>query len=362
MKADIRDFTLEELTELIKKMGEPAHRARQIFRWLYSKNVRAFGAMTDLPKGLVRRLEDEIGIGRISCEEKSVSRDGTEKFLWKLGDGRFVESVLIRVPGEGGRRTLCLSTQVGCKFKCPFCASGAGGFTRNLRVSEILDQIVSVQEAASLRITNIVFMGMGEPLDNYDNVVKAIRIMNDPAGLGIGARKITVSTCGIVPAIRCLKDLGLQIELSVSLHSAEDALRDSLVPSNRKYPLKELESALKEYTRDTGRVITLEYTLISGVNDTDKSADKLAAFAKRIKGKVNLIACNPSSGKKGKPGQGRLSEFRKVLEEKGVTATIRRSKGDDIMAACGQLAARQRTENRGQKAEDRGQKAEDGQR
>lgn len=353
MNANIKDFTLEELTELIKDMGEPVHRARQIFRWLYSKNVTSFGAMTDLPRDLVRRLESEFSVRCISCEEASVSRDGTKKFLWKLDDGQCVESVLIKVPGEGGRRTLCLSTQVGCKFKCPFCASGAGGFTRDLRVSEILDQIVSVQEAASMRMTNIVFMGMGEPLDNYDNVVKAIRIMNDPAGLGIGARKITVSTCGIVPGIRRLKDLGLQIELSVSLHSADDALRDSLVPANRKYPLKELEDALKKYTKDTGRIITLEYTLISGVNDTDALADKLAAFAKRIKGKVNLIACNPSSGKRGKPEQRRLSEFREALEKKGVTATIRASKGDDIMAACGQLAAKKRTDDGRRTTDDR---------
>ena len=342
MNIDIRDLTLEELTELIKKMGEPAHRARQIFRWLYRSNARDFRSMTDLPRDLAQRLEKEIDIGSLFCEEKAVSGDGTEKFLWKLRDGKCVESVFIKVPGENGRRTLCLSTQVGCKFKCTFCASGANGFTRDLSVSEILDQIVSVQEATSSRMTNIVFMGMGEPLDNYDNVVKAIRVMNDPAGLGIGARKITVSTCGIVPAIRRLKDLGLQIELSVSLHSAEDALRGSLVPANRKYPLKELESALKEYTLHTGRVITLEYTLINGVNDTDGSANKLAAFAKRIKAKVNLIACNPVPGKAGKPAPGRINDFVKILEKKGVTATIRRSKGDDIMAACGQLAAKRR--------------------
>lgn len=298
--------------------------------------------MTDIPKDLIARLENAFEIHLPVCEERLISADGTEKFLWKLRDGEMVESVLVKGKGEVTRRTICLSTQVGCKFKCPFCASGTRGFLRDLSASEIVGQLVSVQSLTSCRAGNVVFMGMGEPLDNYDNVIKAIRIMNDPAGLGIGARKITISTCGIVPAIERLKGLGLQIELSVSLHSAEDSLRDRLVPVNRKYPLKELERALSAYFKDTGRVVTLEYTLIKGVNDGENDARKLAALAKRLKAKVNLIACNPATMRTPGPEGGRKESFLDVLRRSGVTATLRRSKGSDIMAACGQLAAKKR--------------------
>lgn len=343
MKPDLRNFTIDELIALIVSMGEKPHRAKQIFRWLYAKGADSFREMTDLPKSLIERLEREVRINALRCEERLVSRDGTEKFLWELVDGEFVESVLIKVAGAAGRRTLCLSTQVGCKFKCPFCASGTNGFKRNLAAFEILGQIVEAERLAPGRVGNIVFMGMGEPLDNYDNVIKAVRIMNDPKGLGIGARKITISTCGVVPGIERLEKLGLQVELSVSLHATDDELRDELVPANRKYPLKELERVLAGYFESTGRVVTLEYTLIKDVNDGDKDAERLAAFAKKIKAKVNLIACNPLV-MKGREAlaPGRIETFRAILMRKSVTATIRRSKGDDIMAACGQLAARKK--------------------
>lgn len=343
MKTDIREFSFEKLRDKMTAMGQPAHRAKQIFRWLYNKLASDFRSMTDLPKDLILFLERDLQIGTLHCEERLVSRDGTQKFLWELGDGEYIESVLIKGAAGKETRTLCVSTQVGCKFKCPFCASGKKNFVRDLGAAEILDQIICVQRLSACRISNIVFMGMGEPLDNYDNLVKAIRVMNDPEGMGIGARKITVSTCGIAPAIRRLKGLGLQIELAVSLHAADDALRDKLVPANRKYPLKELERALAEYIRDTGRVVTLEYTLIKGVNDSDKDAEKLAGFAKKVKAKVNLISCNlPVTGGAEKLKPGRIETFRKILTRGGVTATIRRSRGDDIMAACGQLAAKRR--------------------
>jgi 23S rRNA (adenine2503-C2)-methyltransferase len=248
MKKDVRDLTLDELKKEITSMGEPAHRARQISRWLYGKNAESFEAMTDLPKKLIEKLDKEYFIKGLECAEHLVSKDGTEKFLWKLEKGRHVESVLIK---EKNRKTLCLSTQVGCRFGCPFCASGKIGFVRDLTLSEITGQVLAAQGICGCRVTNIVFMGMGEPLDNYDNLVKVIRIINHPDGIGIGARKITVSTCGIVPGIRKLKDIGLQIELSVSLHAASDRLRDELVPVNRRYPLEKLIAACEVYFSDT---------------------------------------------------------------------------------------------------------------
>ena len=338
-KKDIRDQAIEELEAEIKSMGVPAHRARQIFLWLNSKGASGFSDMTDIPKSLVLKLEKRFRIGSIKCDEHLESAlDKTEKFLWFLEDGSHVESVLIK---EGGRRTICLSTQVGCRFKCPFCASGKMGFVRDLRASEIINQVLMVQKICAIRATNIVFMGMGEPLDNYDNLARAIRVINHPDGIAIGARKITVSTCGIVPGIMRLKDLGIQVELSVSLHSASDKLRDELVPVNRKYPLARLMAACKEYYKKTGRVITLEYTLIEGVNDSFEDADRLAGFAKELKAKVNLIECSPYE----RPACSRVSKkkvnaFRSRLSSKGVTATIRKSRGADILAACGQLAAK----------------------
>jgi 23S rRNA (adenine2503-C2)-methyltransferase len=340
MKTDIRDLTLEELTEEIVAAGEPPHRARQIFSWVNQKNSCSFDKMSDLPRSIVPKLKKKYYIGSLVCRERLRAKDGTEKFLWQLEDGSYVESVLIK---EKSRKTLCISTQVGCRFKCSFCASGAGGFNRNLRPSEITGQVLSAQSLTKCRVTNIVFMGMGEPLDNYQNLEKAIRIINHPKGIGIGARKITVSTCGIVPGILKLKDIGLQVELSVSLHAASDRLRDELVPVNKRYPLEKLMKACEEYYEDTGRVVTLEYTLIKDKNDLLKDADKLAKIAKRLKAKVNLIGCNPYSDKdSAMPSAGRVKAFKERLRSRGVTTTVRVSKGGDIMAACGQLAARER--------------------
>ena len=340
MKIDIRDLTLEELTEEIVAAGEPPHRARQIFSWVNQKNTGSFDKMSDLPRSLVPRLKKKYYIGTLACKERLRAKDGTEKFLWQLEDGNYVESVLIK---EKNRKTLCLSTQVGCRFKCSFCASGAGGFTRNLRPSEITGQVLAAQSLAKCRATNIVFMGMGEPLDNYRNLEKAIKIINHPKGIGIGARKITVSTCGIVPGILKLKDIGLQVELSVSLHAASDRLRDELVPVNKRYPLEKLMKACEKYYEDTGRVVTLEYTLIKDRNDLLGDADKLAKIARRLKAKVNLIGCNPYSDKDpAMPSAGRVQAFKDRLRSRGVTTTVRVSKGGDIMAACGQLAARER--------------------
>lgn len=342
MKREIRDLTPEELEQEITAMGEPAHRSRQIFLWLNLKGADNFGMMTDLPGRLIAILEKKFVIKRPECAEHLVSRDGTEKFLFRLTDGEHIETVLIR---EKNRFTVCLSTQVGCRFKCPFCASGMKGFVRDLRVSEIVNQLLLVQGSCGRRVTNVVFMGMGEPLDNYDNLVKAIRVMNHPDGIGIGARKITVSTCGIIPGILKLKDLGLQIELSVSLHAADDLARNELVPVNRKYGLEQLVSACMDYYEKTGRVITLEYTLIRDKNDSLKDAEKLAAFAKKLKAKVNLIACNPFAEMScARPDRKKVMAFSQRLRSRGAKVTIRRSRGRDILAACGQLAARRKNE------------------
>ena len=338
MKRDIKDLTIQELTKEIKEMGQPAHRTRQIFLWLYRKNADDFSLMTDIPKDLSGELKEKYTIGTIELSERKKAKDEAEKFLWRLKDGEYIESVYIK---QGSRNTLCISTQVGCKFKCPFCASGMRGLKRNLRPGEIVNQLLSAQKTCKCRMTNVVFMGMGEPLDNYDNLEKAIKIINDPNGIALGARKITISTCGIIPGIRKLKKLGIQVELSVSLHSADNNTRNELVPSNRKYPVKDLIKECKSYTSDTGRIITLEYAVIKGKNDSMKDADSLSKIAKDLKAKVNLIQCNVVEGFSAGPGdEGSLIRFRDRLKRNGVTVTVRRSRGRDIAAACGQLAAK----------------------
>ena len=336
MKKNIRNFTLEELKKEFVEIGESVLRAEQVFKWTNQKTAADFSEMTNIPKTLRSKLDEKYRISEIICGNRVKSRDGTEKFLWNLEDGTQIESVLIRAKN---RKTICISTQVGCKFKCPFCASGMNGFVRDLEVSEIVGQILSVQRLCGLEITNVVFMGMGEPLDNYDNLIKAIQIINHRDGIGIGARKITISTCGVVPKILALKDLGLQVELSISLHSAVNGIRDELVPINKVYPLERLTVACKEYHKKTGRIITLEYTLIKGKNDSLKDAERLARFARQIRAKINLIVCNAFDGSVYKGSEEKKAkEFKDYLEEKGSKVTIRKSKGEDILAACGQLS------------------------
>ncbi len=335
-KKSIKDFRLGELEKTACDMGEPPYRARQIFSWVYGKCARSFDSMKTLPKGLIDNLEGSYYIYEIVPEKRLRSRDGTEKFLFRLADGNFIESVLIFAEG---RRTLCLSTQVGCKFACPFCASGRPGFVRNLTPSEMIEQVLFLKCRIKCNISNYVFMGMGEPLDNYENVVKAVFIMNEKEGLAIGARRITISTCGIIPAIDRLAGLGLQINLSLSLHAADDRLRNELVPVNRKYPLEDLIRAGERYIEKAGRTITLEYVLIKGRNHSPEDAERLAAISKRLKAKVNLIECSavPGSGL-GPPAREDTDRFKKRLLSKKIKVTLRRSKGADIRAACGQLA------------------------
>lgn len=337
MKRSLLGHTLEELTAVITEMGEPAYRAKQIFARLYQKGATGLAEIKEIPENLRKKLEEKFCVVPLSLAGHLRSqKDATEKFVWELADKSLVETVLIKTEK---RKTLCLSTQVGCRFRCPFCASGKRGFVRDLETSEIVAQLLEVQRMEKCRLTNIVFMGMGEPLDNYDNVERAIRIINHPDGIAIGARKMTISTCGIIPGIKRLKDLGLQVELSVSLHGTTDEIRNELVPVNRKYPIKDLIEACKEYSRSTNRMITLEYTLIKGKNDLARDAAALGNIAKELEAKVNLISCNTASGGDlVRPGRKELMDFKKKIEEKGVKVTVRESRGEDILAACGQLA------------------------
>lgn len=337
-KKDIKNLSLEELKEAIIGFKEPAYRAEQIFSWLYKKGALEFCAMANMPKGLIKKLEENYLIGAISLAGGFKSIDKTEKFLFRLSDGNFIETVLICAKS---RKTICISTQVGCKFGCSFCASGAKGFTRNLTSSEITNQILFLQFNLKHKATNYVFMGMGEPLDNLENVVRAIGIMNNPKAMDIGIRRITVSTCGIVPGIEKLKLLGKEINLSVSLHSADCALRSELMPINKRYPLKELIAACESYIKELGRMITLEYILIKGKNDSAKETRGIVRIAKLLNAKVNLIPYSPvSHAHYQSSSKEDMEAFAGRLIKSGVAVTIRESKGKDIQAACGQLACK----------------------
>ncbi len=335
---DIRDFTLEELENDFLDLGEPRYRAEQVFEWLYRKGVSDFGRMKNLPASFIDTLSKNYYSGDLGLEGRLRSRDGAEKFVFKLEDDNLIETVVLYA---GKRKTVCISTQVGCKFACPFCASGSRGFTRNLRPAEITGQVLFLKSNLRYDLTNYVFMGMGEPLDSYVNMARSIMIMNSKEGLGIGSRRFTVSTCGIVPGIDKLKELGLQVNLSISLHAANDPLRNILVPVNRRYPLEKLFRACERYIEKMGRLITLEYVLIKGINDSTKDALKLGEIAWRLHAKVNLIRCS-SVAETGyePPSEEKIKLFMSALKRKKASVTLRKSKGSDIDAACGQLAGR----------------------
>ena len=349
---DIKSLQLEELGEKLRELGEPGYRSRQIADWLYKKRVESFEEMTDLPHELRGRLANLFGFDRLEVVRVLGSRDTTRKFLFRLGDGNLIESVLIPASPalygqKSDRRTICVSTQVGCAYGCKFCASGLEGFSRNLRASEILDQIIVVERESGDKIDNIVFMGMGEPLANFDNVLRAIRIINAPWGLGIGARRITVSTSGLAPQIRKLADEPLQIRLAVSLHGATDKVRDQIMPINRRYNLDTLFSACDYYVAHRKQRLTFEYILIEGVNDSDEQAVALVKHARRLTAKVNLIPYNTVEGLPwSRPLRNRQEMFLSILRAEGIAATLRREKGHDIDAACGQLRLQTNREER----------------
>jgi 23S rRNA (adenine2503-C2)-methyltransferase len=335
---DILNLTLEELRSALAAIEERPFRAVQIFDWLYKKRAAKFADFTSLSKALREKLAARFAFGLPGLADKLSAPDGTTRFLFRLGDGEHIESVLIP---SGRRLTVCLSTQVGCKFACAFCASGLHGFNRNLTSSEITGQVLYLQHTLALELTNFVFMGMGEPLDNWANVEKALRIMNAPEGLGIAARRMTVSTAGYLPAFMRLEALDLQVNLSLSLHAVTDRLRDKLMPINRRFPLEDIVRAAEEYIRSGGRMITLEYIVMRGLNDSLDDADGLAAIARRLRAKVNLIAYSPVEGLSFEtPTEADVARFKRWLEERKVNTTLRQSKGTDIAAACGQLVGR----------------------
>jgi len=343
-------LTYDETEALLMEMGQPRFRAQQLMQWVFEKRALDFESMTNLSAGLRTQLAENFRLRSMSLARTQGSKDTTRKFLFRLQDGRFVESVLIpanpALYGEAtDRRTLCVSSQVGCAYDCKFCASGLAGFTRNLSAAEIVEQVLHAEAIAEDRVDNIVFMGMGEPLANFKNLMQAIQILNSSWGVGIGARHMTISTSGLAPQIKKLADQPLQVRLAISLHGASNAVRDQIMPVNRKYPLEKLFEALHYYTSQKKQKITFEYILIEDVNDGLAEADLLAKRARSVQGaKVNLIPYNTVEGLPWKrPGTGRQEAFLKVLKQAGVAATLRREKGHDIDAACGQLRLQEET-------------------
>jgi 23S rRNA (adenine2503-C2)-methyltransferase len=340
---DIKSLLLSELQEQLRNLGQPAYRAGQIVDWLYKKRVDTIDKMTNLPRPLRSLLAEKFSLGKIDLVRVLGAHDTTRKFLFRLADGNLIESVLIPASpalygGRADRRTICVSTQVGCAYGCKFCASGLEGFSRNLKPNEIVDQLIAVERAAGEKIDNIVFMGMGEPLANLENVLRAIRIINAEWGLGIGARHITISTSGLAPQIRRLAEEPLQIRLAVSLHGATDEVRNRIMPINRRYNIETLLSACDYYSSHKKQRLTFEYILISDVNDSDEQAHLLARHVHRLSAKVNLIPYNSVSGLPWtRPSEKRQEKFLSILRAEGTPATLRREKGHDIDAACGQL-------------------------
>jgi len=344
MKRDVRGMTLEELRELMVELGEPAYRASQLASWVYDKGVSGFDRMTNLSLGLRKRLAEEVSLCHAEViESQKSARDGTEKLLLEYTDGARIEAVLLH---DGGRTTGCVSTQIGCRFACSFCATGAMGFTRNLTAAEIVEQMLALRRLSEPdRLNNIVFMGMGEPLDNYEELMRAIRIANAEWGLGIGARRMTVSTAGHVPGIRRLAEEGLQLRLAVSLNAPEQRLRSELMPIADLYSLTQLVDAVEEYTERTGRRATLEYVLLRDINDAPEMAPLLADLARRLVCKVNLICYNENKDSVYAPPTDRaVARFLELVRKRCPTVVRRVSRGGDIAAGCGQLCVpRERT-------------------
>lgn len=328
----------EELEAYLSELGEPRFRTEQLFRWLHT-GAEDFSVMTNLPALLRDKLSELAYIAGVKTVKKFCSQlDGTVKYLYKLYDGEYIESVLMKY--EHGY-TVCISTQVGCRMGCSFCASGLNGLTRNLTASEMLSQITAAERDNNIRVSNVVMMGMGEPLDNFENSVRFLRLVSDGRGLNIGLRHISLSTSGVVSGIQRLKEYNFPITLSVSLHAPNDKIRSSIMRVNRKWNVSELLQACREYQRVTARRISFEYALIEGVNDSEDCADELARRLRGIMCHVNLIPANPvKENSFKKPDKVKISHFRDMLIKKGINATVRRTLGADIDASCGQLRQR----------------------
>jgi len=337
-------MTLAEITDALREMGESAFRGKQVFSWLY-RGVTDFDEMSNLSKELRAKLAQRFTITVPKVARKQVSKlDGTVKYLWELGDGNCIETVLMSYHHGN---TVCISSQVGCRMGCRFCASTIAGRVRNLTPSEMIDQVLFTQLDSGAEISNIVLMGIGEPMDNLDTVLRFLELVNHPDGLNIGMRHISLSTCGVIPGIERLAKLGLQLTLSVSLHAPDNATRSRIMPVNDAYDVDALFDACHRYFKETGRRISFEYAMIDGVNDSDAQADLLAKKIHGMPGHVNLIPLNDVTESEFKPSK-RVAAFQKRLESHGVTATVRRSLGGDIDASCGQLR-RKAMEGREQK-------------
>jgi 23S rRNA (adenine2503-C2)-methyltransferase len=346
----LTDLSYEGLQSWVAEQGEPSFRTRQIFEWVYRSLVPDFSAMTNLPLALRQKLAGLAAIQCLSPLESVTSGDGlTTKTLLQLRDGETIESVLMRYEG---RQSVCISSQVGCALGCPFCATGQGGFKRNLSPGEIVEQVLHFArqlQAQNLTVSNVVLMGMGEPLANYEAVWQAIRILNDGRGFKLGARRFTLSTAGMAPGIRCMAQEKLEVGLAVSLHAANDALRNRLVPLNKRYPLAELIAACREYAEQTSRRVSFEYALIQGVNDAPSQARELGQLLRGLLCHVNLIPLNPTAKCEYQPaGRERIMAFRRELNDTGIPNTVRLGRGADIQAGCGQLRSRRKNIPAGQ--------------
>ena len=352
-KKDIASYNYEELTEEMNRIGTKSFRGKQIYSWLHEKLVDSFEEMTNLPKNLREKLDEEYEIRQVSVVKRQISKmDPTEKFLFELDDGNMIESVLMKY---NYGNSVCISSQAGCRMGCRFCASTIDGLERNLTASEMLRQIYAIQKITGERVSNIVVMGSGEPLDNYDNFVRFVHMISDEHGLHISQRNITASTCGIVPNMRRLAEEGLQITLALSLHGSSQEKRKKLMPVANKYELSDVLDACDYYFDKTGRRITFEYSLVAGVNDQPDDIRELTAILKRRNCHLNLIPVNPIKERDYKETLGQqVEKFQKQLEKNGINATIRRRLGTDIDSACGQLRRRVRQEEDRKEAESNG--------
>ena len=332
---NIKDYNLEELKKEMIELGEKPFRAEQIFKWIHQEKVKTFEEMTNLSLELRKKLEENYTMCNYKILKKQESKDGTIKYLFDVLDGNAIETVLMRYHHGN---SICVSSQIGCKMGCKFCASTGINFIRSLTSGEIVEQIIAVEQDTGEKISNVVFMGIGEPFDNYDNVVNAIRIINNPKGLNIGARHISISTSGIVPKIYQLAEENIQCTLSISLHATSNEKRSSMMPVNNAYPLEELMKACKEYIKKTNKRISFEYALAKDNNDNLQDAKELVKLLKGMLCHVNLIPINKiENGKFDKSSNENIMKFRDYLNDHGIVATIRRELGSDIDAACGQL-------------------------
>jgi 23S rRNA (adenine2503-C2)-methyltransferase len=338
---NLYDLTIEQLSELLQQRDQPVYRARQLWEWLYGQKAKSFDEMTNLPISLREQLDSEFTLGVMTIATEQQSIDGTIKRLYQLPDGQYIEAVLM--PYEDGRRTACISTQAGCAMGCVFCATGQMGFVRNLSTGEIVEQAINfarMLEAEGERLSNVVLMGMGEPLHNYDATLEAINLLTSPDGLSIGQRHITLSSVGLVPAIRRFADEGLQVKLAISLHAATDEERSALLPVNKRWNIEALLDTCQYYIQKTGRRITFEWALIAGENDTPEQAEALGKLLEGMLCHVNLIPLNPTGGYAGKPSDpDRVKQFMNILQRYGISSTVRVRRGIDIEAGCGQLKA-----------------------